>query len=193
MRHCLAVVILLKNNHPGAALSNLAVAHHEHLGHGHAHPSASGALRRAGELCHDDVALLDHAHDLQLGRVDELGRAVDGLVVGFFAGQTKGAEDGPLNVVGQAGQDLLVIILAEAVQVGVDGFSYCFCDLCLFHFPVGGQGPFQERQSFLFVSVNQIIQATNTRNAMSVIIRGEIFMRIVSCDPCSASRPGTLS
>jgi hypothetical protein len=32
----------------------------------------------------------------------------------------EGTEDGPLDVVGQAGQDLLVIVFAEAVQVGVD-------------------------------------------------------------------------
>ena len=31
------------------------------------------------------------------------------------------AEDGPLDVIGQAGQDLLVIVPAEAVQVRVDG------------------------------------------------------------------------
>jgi hypothetical protein len=49
--------------------------------------------------------------------------AVDGLVVGFFAGQTEGAEDGPLDVVGQAGQDLLMIVLAEAVEVRVDGLD----------------------------------------------------------------------
>jgi hypothetical protein len=33
----------------------------------------------------------------------------------------EGAEDCPLDVVGQAGQDLRVIVLTEAVQVGLDG------------------------------------------------------------------------
>jgi hypothetical protein len=33
------------------------------------------------------------------------------------------AEHGPLDVVGQAGQDLLVIVLAESVEVGVDGLD----------------------------------------------------------------------
>src|SRR5262245_19606438 len=87
---CSAVVVLLELDHPGAALSDLTVAHDEHFGHGHAHLPARGALHRAGELRHDDVALLDHAHDLQFGRVDEVGRTVDGLVVCLFAGQVEG-------------------------------------------------------------------------------------------------------
>src|SRR5436190_2012829 len=122
-RYCSPVVILLKGDHPGAALSDLAVTHDEQLGHRHAHFSARGALRRAGELCHDDVALLDHANDVELWRVYELGRAVNGLVVGMFAAQLEGAEDGPLDVVGQARQDLLMIIIAEAVQVGVNSLD----------------------------------------------------------------------
>ena len=74
-----------------------------------------GALDRAGEFCHDDIVLLDHANDLQLWRVDELRCTVDGLVVGLLAKQVEGTEDGPLDVIGQARQDLLVIVLAEAI------------------------------------------------------------------------------
>ena len=57
----------------------------------------------------------------QLGVVDEFGAPSMGLVVFLLASQMEGAEDGPLDVVGQAGQDLLVIVLVEALQVGVDG------------------------------------------------------------------------
>ena len=67
----------------------------------------------------------------QLGRVDELGRAVDGLLIGLFAGQVEGAEDGPRDVVSQAGQDLLVIILTEAVQVGVNRLDVLRHALCV--------------------------------------------------------------
>jgi hypothetical protein len=69
-----AVVVLLEFDHPGTALSDLAVAHDEHLALDMC-ISPPAALRRAGGLRHDDVALLDHAHDLQLERVDEYGSA----------------------------------------------------------------------------------------------------------------------
>src|SRR5262245_32492231 len=108
-------IVLAKRYHPRAAFSDLAFAHDKQLGHGHAHLSARSALRGAGKFCHDDVALLDHTYDLQLWRVDERGRPVDGLVVCFLACQLEGAEDGPLDVVGQAGQDLPVIVTAESV------------------------------------------------------------------------------
>jgi hypothetical protein len=47
--------------------------------------------------------------------------AIDGLVVGIFSAQLERAEHSPLDVVGQAGQDLRVIILAESVQVRIHG------------------------------------------------------------------------
>jgi hypothetical protein len=61
---------LSKNDHPGPALSDLTVTHDEHLSHGHAHLSARGAPRRAGELSYDDVVLLDHSHDVQRGSMN---------------------------------------------------------------------------------------------------------------------------
>jgi pyridoxine 4-dehydrogenase len=85
--------VLLELDHPGAPLGDLAVAHDEHLGHRHAHLAAGRAPGRAGELRHDDVVLLDHPDDLQLGRVDDVRRAVDGLVVGLLADQVEGTED----------------------------------------------------------------------------------------------------
>jgi hypothetical protein len=95
-------VVLAKGDDPRAPLRDLASAHHEDLGHGHAHLSAGGTLCHAGELCHDGGALFDEAHDVELGRIDELGCAVDRGVAAFFALQAEGAEDGPLDVVGQA-------------------------------------------------------------------------------------------
>ncbi|MBZ0089049.1 MAG: hypothetical protein K8H90_01595, partial [Thermoanaerobaculia bacterium] len=74
------MVVLPEDDHPRATLGDLAVTQDEQLGHGHPHLATRGALRRPGKLCHDDVALLDPAHDLQVGRIDELGRAVDGPV-----------------------------------------------------------------------------------------------------------------
>src|SRR5919106_5344566 len=54
-----AVVVLLEFDHPGTALSDPAVAHDEHLCHGHAHLRARGLFRCTAEPRHDDVALLD--------------------------------------------------------------------------------------------------------------------------------------
>ena len=44
---------------------------------------------------------------------------VNSLVVSLFAPQTECAEDDPLDIICQARQDLLVIVLSKAIQVAV--------------------------------------------------------------------------
>src|SRR5262245_584938 len=61
---CSAVLVLLQLDHPSAPLRDLAIAHNEHLGHGHAHHLACVAGRRTDEFRHDDVVLFHHADDL---------------------------------------------------------------------------------------------------------------------------------
>src|SRR4051812_9754977 len=79
-----AVVVLPERDHPGPPLGDLAVAHDEHLGHGHTHLPTRGPPSGAGELRHDHVALLDHSDDLQLGwkvgRVHPAARSTTRLI-----------------------------------------------------------------------------------------------------------------
>jgi hypothetical protein len=72
----------------------------------------------AGQLGHHHVVLLDHAHDREPRRPRE-PRPFDGRVVGRLTREVEGAEDGPLDVVGQAGQDLGVVALPEPVEIAL--------------------------------------------------------------------------
>ena len=86
----------------------LAVAHHEDLGHRGSHQLTARTARLERHLRHDDVVLLDHPHDGDDRAPRERG-ILDLAVVRLLAVKTEVSEHGPVDVVGQARQDLLVI------------------------------------------------------------------------------------
>ena len=80
---------------------------------------AVGPLRRDGHLRHDDIVLLHHPRDREVRAADER-RILDLRVVGLLADEVEAAEDRPLDVVGEARQDLRVVGPPEPLDVALD-------------------------------------------------------------------------
>lgn len=102
------VIVAFYLDDVGMPLSDKGLAHDEHFRHSHPRGVPARAPDLPCQLGHHDVVRLDHPGDGERGAAHE-GRILDLVVVGLLTGQAVGAVDGPLDVVGQAGQDLGVV------------------------------------------------------------------------------------
>lgn len=110
----------LRLHQVAAQFANFVATQFENVAEGEAEDRAIGAAGLDGAFGHDDVVARDHTGNRDFGGRDEAFiRDVFGEV-GLAAGVER-AGDQSFHVVGQAGEDLRMIVGAEAVHVGLDG------------------------------------------------------------------------
>ena len=99
---------------------NPPTAHQEDVAEDSVEQAPVGSNGADGALCDNHIALFDNALRLDHGATDK-SRVLDLSIERPLSSEVEGARNHPLDVIGEARQDLLVVGVPESIQVSFDG------------------------------------------------------------------------